>query len=220
MDQSGISPQIYEHNNLKDPWFNAVKTIIHTSGQYSIWDNQVTFFNSDKNVLKRSQNYILQTLVDLSMQFSSEKIESESKLYLYKNDTNHLGISKYLSSIFGRERRSALSNLRLGTTDLELEKGRHRNIPRDARYCKNCNSREVEDETHFLFKCPAFDQIRKPFIEKICETAYHFRNLNPTDKTKYLYFNTDLRTDHLNIAADMLINLTHAKSRSLAAQQN
>jgi hypothetical protein len=36
--------------------------------------------------------------------------------------------------------------------NLEIEKGRHKNLPEHIRICTLCNC-EVEDEIHFLMRC-------------------------------------------------------------------
>ena len=60
--------------------------------------------------------------------------------------------------------RSALAKLRTGILPLEIEVGRYRNLPEDERFCKICDTGLVEDELHFLFNCPAYDDIRKSFF--------------------------------------------------------
>ena len=124
---------LFKVNNLKDAWFDSIKTIIYSCGQYHFWNNQTSFSQSPSKSLIRNQNYIIRTLQDFYTQFSIEKICLESKLYLFKNDVNTIKTSKYLLSLFERDRRDSFSNLRLGTFDIELEKGRHSGIPRDER---------------------------------------------------------------------------------------
>ena len=35
-----------------------------------------------------------------------------------------------------------------------IELGRHNNIPRNERKCTLCNLNDIEDEFHFVLKCP------------------------------------------------------------------
>ena len=134
---------LYNQNNLKDPWFESIKLIINTTGQFDIWNNQVNLVSLNKNLLSRKQNYVIQTLKDIYSQSSKIKINSESKLHLFKHDANPQSISKYLLTLHGRNRRRAFANLRLGTPDIELEK-------RKSRFCKICNTRKIETEEHFV----------------------------------------------------------------------
>ena len=207
---------LFEQTNLNDPWIDAIKNIINSTGQYHIWSNQTDFFQSHELVIKRNQRYILQTLQDLYLQYSIQKIESESKLHLFKTDVNPISTTKYLLTTFGRAQRSALSNLRLGTTELEVENGRKFGIPHEARYCKLCNLQEVEDELHFLLTCPTLEYARKPYIDNICDSVRGFVRYNKAEKMNYLYYNDNLRPSLQGIAADMLIKLKSARVLELA----
>ena len=206
---------LYGQDNLKDPWFDSIRNIINVTGQCHIWNNQTTFFKADKKVIVKNQSYVLQTLQDIFVQFSAEKMNNENKLHLFKNSANPSSLSKYLSTTFGRDRRSALSNLRLGTTDLEIEKGRRLGLPRDKRFCRMCKNHSVEDEQHFLIDCPALTTDRKPFIDQINQKSTLFNNIDSLNKLKYLYFNEDLRSDLHNIATDMLVKLKTAREAKL-----
>jgi hypothetical protein len=41
------------------------------------------------------------------------------------------------------------------------------NIPRNERICKNCTNQEIEDETHFLTRCPKFSGERDDLFNSI-----------------------------------------------------
>lgn len=49
-----------------------------------------------------------------------------------------------------------------------IEKGRHQNIDRDMRFCPLClkqNVYSVEDESHFVCVCPAYQDIRTLYFK-------------------------------------------------------
>ena len=59
--------------------------------------------------------------------------------------------------------RSNLSQFRLSSHQLQIEKGRHHKpkpIPADKRLCIYCKSDEVEDELHFLLFCSRYNEQR------------------------------------------------------------
>ena len=211
---------LFEQPNVKDNWFDSIKTLINSTGQYFIWNNQVSFFRSNEINIKRNKNYILKTIQDLYVQFSHEKMSLEKKLYLFKNDVDPIAVSNYLLTTFGREKRATLSNLRLGTTDLELEIGRKSITPRESRFCKLCDLNKVEDELHFLFICPALETTRSPFIESLINSSIGFRNRSSFNKMMYLYFNNNIKPNNLNIAAEMLIQLKQARANILSRDRN
>ena len=56
-----------------------------------------------------------------------------------------------------------------GCLDHDLETGRHKNLSLDKRLCKHCDSQDVEDEIHFLFRCNKYAQIRDEMMRKFPE---------------------------------------------------
>ena len=62
-----------------------------------------------------------------------------------------------------KEKRSLIGRLRMGVLNLEIEKGRCFNVPREDRICKLCKV-EVESELHFLLKCPALTSCRETLL--------------------------------------------------------
>lgn len=70
---------------------------------------------------------------------------------------------QYLDRPLNFSQRSALSRFRSGTFPLSIELGRYRRpvIPAADRVCRICNDRSVEDETHFLVRCPAYTNLRQ-----------------------------------------------------------
>ena len=139
------------------------------------------------------------------------KIDSESKLVLFKDAKDTLSLSKYMSVINNREKRRLLSKLRLGVLPLEIEKGRRSNLLRNDRHCKLCETDQVEDEIHFLFTCPSLAQYRQPFITSISELQPHFPIKSYHQKIKYLYFNESVPINILVIASNLLYNLNSAR---------
>ncbi len=82
-----------------------------------------------------------------------------------------------------RYERSLLSQLRYGILQIQLETGRYQGQARDDRHCKICNGGGVlEDQYHFIFKCPAYTLRRGMFIDKVKEKIAHWNNLSERDK--------------------------------------
>lgn len=45
--------------------------------------------------------------------------------------------------------------------------GQYRRLCLDERTCELCNTMEIEDEFHFIAKCPMFEQKRKELFDRI-----------------------------------------------------
>lgn len=99
---------------------------------------------------------------------------------------NYDTLPLYLEKVLQRRARLVLSQLRLGTHWLRAFTGvmelthtsvrlvvsptngvkvqlKRTGIPREQRRCKHCDSNEVEDVNHFLFTCPAYQDVRQRF---------------------------------------------------------
>ena len=59
--------------------------------------------------------------------------------------------------------RKTIAKLRSSSHCLEIEKGRHKNIPREGRWCNMCSDKVIEDEEHFLIKCKPYDDLRTKY---------------------------------------------------------
>ena len=211
---------LYDLNHISDPWINAIKTTIKSTGQIFVWDSQEILSSLDYRYLSKYENYICQTLSDVSSQVTVEKISSEEKLSFFKNCKNTNQISNYLTTLGGRSKRSSFCKLRLGTLELELEKGRRNNIVRSERRCKICISQEVENEVHFIFTCPTLAKQREPFLKKIAALTYNFSFMSLENKVRFLYFNENLPPNILEISADLLDTLIATRQYVLNSKQH
>ena len=84
---------------------------------------------------------------------------------------------------------------------IEIELGRYQRIPRENRFCKQCQNNCVESELHFLFHCDKHSLLRSDLIQKlhtICPV-----DSNDTEKLKYLLTHDQLisQTGHFIINA-------------------
>ena len=89
-----------------------------------------------------------------------------SKLRTYGLIKTKIGIENYLEDLSNPILRKALTRLRLSNHSLNIEKGRHANIPRDLRYCPFCTT-SVETETHFILECQMYKDERKQLLYQI-----------------------------------------------------
>ena len=58
----------------------------------------------------------------------------------------------------------SLAKIRCVSHKLEIEKGRHKHVPRSERLCMSCNLRVIEDEYHVILICPKYLDLRTLFI--------------------------------------------------------
>jgi hypothetical protein len=96
---------------------------------------------------------ITKTLEEKYLTFWKHELENSSKLTFYSTFKTDLNLENYLVFIKDPYKRKCLSRLTVSNHNLQIEIGRHQNIPREERLCKICNSGEVENETHCKAYC-------------------------------------------------------------------
>ena len=126
------------------------------------------------------------------------------KLRFYKQIKDEPTTDLYLKLNLSLKERSYLAQLRLGILPIEIEIGRYRQIPVAERVCKLCDNECIEDECHILFHCPAYENERKAWLDKldlnnqiinnssmseICKTIFG----NPRQIAKYLITIMEIR---------------------------
>jgi hypothetical protein len=137
----------------KVPWIHFVKTMLFNIGFSHVWKNQGTLN------MKRLRYAILNKLQEEYIQFwRNTKNGTSSRLSFYNTIVDNYELQPYLMKCKNFKHRAALCRLRLSAHDLEIEKGRHRNIAAKDRLCKSCGV--PEDELHFLDKCSIYDELR------------------------------------------------------------
>ena len=68
-------------------------------------------------------------------------------------------MEKYLTEITNTKHRTALTRFRMSSHNLHIEEGRFTSTSREDRICSLCR-KDVEDETHFLIKCPVYEDLK------------------------------------------------------------
>ena len=88
-----------------------------------------------------------------------------------------------------KSERSITAQFRSGILPLHVETGRFGNNRKDLseRVCNICNSEQVEDETHFAFICPIYNNFRNDLYHNIQMHNVNFINWTNTEKLKCLF---------------------------------
>ena len=108
------------------------------------------------------------------------------KLRLHRLINGTYTLPEYVMQVRNRRDRSILAKLRFGCLDLDIETGRWRNIERDNRICKICQSGSIEDELHFVFQCTSLNAIRVQFAIDLPI----LENTNMDERDKFVFLLT------------------------------
>lgn len=143
-------------------WASKVRSLLYKYGFGYVWEaNTVGDGLHFVNIFR-------QRIKDCFEQQWHSDIEDSPKALHYKYFKLILEVEYYLSIDLPFLYRKILANFRCSGHCLMIEKGRHQNIERNLRFCQICLQRNVyvvEDEFHFFFVCPAYEEIRKLYFK-------------------------------------------------------
>ena len=147
--------------------------------------NVTELLNKSKFVVKKvcNNNY---------ERFWSRAVQDSPKALAYSLFKTSVHFEKYLSHVKNLGCRKAMSRFRLSNHSLLIEKGRHLRPPleRDNHKCFICKN-DIEDERHFLIKCPLYENQRESLF-KICrENCQLFDSLSENEKFVFIMSNED-----------------------------
>ena len=165
----------------------------------------------NQNVCTINISVLKERLFDQYKQTWYNDIINSSKLHYYSHFKQSFGpqCEKHLSVVHNRNYRRALSQFRMSTHNLQIEKGRYLGLPQAERLCKLCNMNDIENEYHFLLACPTCRNLRKLYLPKFYwsfANVFKFKSLMPSSSlktinsiAKYVYYSTKLRNHLLEL---------------------
>ena len=99
---------------------------------------------------------------------------NKPKLRFYNLFKNELKVENYVYYNLTASQRSIVAQFRLGILPLAVETGRFRGTDLENRICILCDRNEVEDEIHFLFNCPLYENLRTTWLKNIINKCPEF----------------------------------------------
>jgi hypothetical protein len=157
------------HMSNSDSWYHFVKSVSRSLG--------TNVQEISKNSLK-NKGFVFRKLKDLCKNIYRKNILECNKLKLYSKVKFNLEREKYLY-VFNPALRKAATDLRLSSHKLQIEVGRHNNVPANSRICKFCNN-NIGDEEHHIMYCynPILTNLRNKFINNILSINSYLKVLN------------------------------------------
>ena len=154
------------------PWVVNIKEHLTTNGL----DNLPPKPNGKPFIYKNLQDI-------LSRKFQADALSTinnpEHKLRTYSLIKTKVGLENYLEIIKNVSIRTQFTKFRISDHNLEIEKGRHRGLSADQRFCPFCKYK-VENEIHFLLECPIYKELRE------ADKVFHLDEQNISEKEKFV----------------------------------
>ena len=159
--------ELIENSGRIVNWASGVKHVLSEIGLNYMWVNQ-DFIDINFDTIK-------QRIIDVYVQNWRSTVNESPKLQIFSKIKDDFTCSDYLNNILNKKLRGLLTKLRISAHDLNVERGRYVNIPREERLCNCCNMRVIENEYHFLLVCPSYIDIRRQYLSNY---YCHWANLN------------------------------------------
>ena len=135
----------------------GMKCLMESLGFAETWLNQLDNISNVNIIRTRIRNQFLQHWCS--------HINNIPKLEYYSMFKTSFGFEKYLEFIINDKFRKSLTAFRISANNLETERWKYHNIPRNLRPCKLYNMQTAESEFHFLLICPAYRQLRHQYMD-------------------------------------------------------
>ncbi len=146
---------LYLQDLGKKTWAYHIKELLCRNGFGDVWLQQ------NVGHLNRFLSVFKQRLLDQFQQDWSASITSKERFEFYSIFKQSIQTEKYIDVLQLRCFREAYIKFRFGISPILVHRLRYRNdiIPRDL-LCPVCKD-EIEDESHVLFSCKAYEDFRK-----------------------------------------------------------
>ena len=145
------------------------------------------YINSYENKHPFIHKKIFQKLSDIFHQEAFSTITStQSKLRTYDLLKKQISIEKYLYEIPNPIIRHSCTKFRLSNHTLNIETGRHINIPKELHFCPFCPN-SIESEIHFLIECRTYKTLRDEILHQLTRHKPSFEYYTQIEKFNTFY---------------------------------
>ena len=164
------------------PWASNIRQIFSTNGMLHQYLQKMN--ETDEVRYGPITEKLHQRMRDQFNQMSFGMINTSSKMKILNLLKNTPGKEIYLTHVTNSKHRIAMTKLRLSGHRLEVETGRYSNTDVEDRLCSYCQftgQTVVEDEVHFLIKCPMLKEIREKSLSPLI-----LQDTQSTDEEKFV----------------------------------
>jgi len=162
----------------------------------NVWE-LATSYNIDLNRLSEKGDIQNAIIVSFKDHWLSEKcnLSKHPILRTYHIIKDDFIMEPYLYLVNKTKYRKAISKLRCSSHTLSIEKGRHNKpkTPLCDRKCLLCSQDQIEDEKHFVLKCPFYKEERGELYCNVVCINPDFENIDDDRKFSFLLCSSDER---------------------------
>ena len=166
--------EIRMKNTGKQSWLTPILDI-HDLSSTNIGKNRT--FSLIKNMIQDLQNKYITYILDYFKKLRTNG--ANDKLRTYCMMKKKYNLEQYLTLNVPKSYRTKICSLRIGSHNLEIELGRHRDppVPAQNRSCKYCLPNQyIGDELHFMMQCKLNETLRPDLMSVLGEGKLFSQN--------------------------------------------
>ena len=208
--------------NIKGRDSSIVYEALEFETKNDINPNFCTFINkfqlNSEELLVKEKHAVNTICRDNYDRYWCVEIRNSPKALSYATFKNTVYLEKYLYEVKNLKHKIALSHLRLSNNTLLIEKGRHMRprLERNERKCFVCKD-QIEDENHFIVKCPLYSKERAVLFQSCRENCMNF-DLLTTDVQKFIFIMTNENPSVIAKLASFVFNAFKVRDSAINSQ--
>ena len=176
-NETFVKMALLENIQLRTNWIKTIEKLLNCLHLTDMTENLSKFNGAiDKNIKHGFITFWRKALGDPNL----------SRMHFYSTIKKDFSFEKYLD-LPDFILRKNIAKIRCSDHALEIEKGRHKKIPREGRLCKVCKEKSIETEDHFLTKCKFYDNLKiKHNFTYIINSSAFMNDTEPEKLAKYV----------------------------------
>ena len=139
-------------------WAGKIRDVLFDYDLHYVWAEQSV--QEEKSFLKELRDRMILRYKESWY----NKLHRSERCALYRIFKNEHDIESYLFDLDKSIFRDLYARFRFGVSELYTHRYRYMNNENNSNVCPSCNEAD-EDEYHFLFLCPAYEDIRMKYLE-------------------------------------------------------
>ena len=165
-------------------WSKETKQILSRTNLQEVFN--LNIFDVKETIEKLKASLLQKDLAKLKTQCSMPKLRTYNLIAEFSTEKMYL--LKPLSFI----QRKSMAKVRLGVLQLRIEIGRYERPkkPAEQRICQQCSLNQVEDELHFVLRCPRHGFMRDTLLSQVSNES--FGAYSEIEKLKFLLNSSDI----------------------------
>jgi hypothetical protein len=182
MEDSRLVKQIYRHcktkmTGLKTSFCYHIQNLLISLNLDHVWISEE--IGEYKDWIKLAETSVCQMDANLW----SRDMQKKTKLRTYRSIKSALRQEEYVRWVMPPEHRRCYARIRSGSLQLRIESGRWNKEPEKDRVCKVCLTGKVENESHFLLHCYAYDRLRDLMFRQVKDnTGYDLESMKDNNE--------------------------------------